>query len=323
MKKIAPHVLEQAAEWLVRIDAASADPDAAAAERAACARWCAQDPEHARAWERAERLMGRLGGLPPEPSRAALDRDRDHEHAARRTAVLRMAAILALAPVSWGAWRLSERPADHATAPGEQRTVTLADGTRVMLNTDSAIDVRFGAAERLVVLRRGEILVDSGKDAARRPLRITTAHGRLEALGTRFTVRRHDDRTDVAVLEGAVRVEPANGAALVLPAGRQTRFDSHAVKLVVELAPANAAWTRGMLLADAMRLDALAGELARYRPGIVRVEPAVAALTVSGVFPIRDTERTLAMLVQTHRIAVHQRWSGWWITLAPGDRPVP
>ena len=308
---IAPRALEQAAGWLVRLH----DADAGAADHAACARWRAADPEHARAWERAERLMGKLGGLPPDLARKALDRP----GAGRRAAVLRVAAVLAATPLSWGAWRLAEErqwTSDHATAPGERRTLALADGSRVTLNTDSAIDVRYGATERLLVLRRGEIHVDSGKDARRRPLRVATAQGRMTALGTRFTVRRHEDRTDVAVQEGAVRIEPETGAPLRLDAGQQSRFTAQAAAPATPVDPAGAAWLRGMLLADAMRLDALAVELARYRPGIVRVEPGVAALTVSGVFPIADTERTLAMLAQTHRLDVRRRWNGYWITLA-------
>lgn len=313
---IAPHVLEQAAEWLVRLH----DLDAGADVRAACARWCAEDAAHARAWARAERLMGNLGDLPPELARAVLDPSVKARQPAttRRAAVLGVATLLAAAPLAWSMWRLAEDrqwSADYATAPGGQRTVTLADGSRVTLNTASAIDVRFGAAERLIVLRQGEILVDSGKDAARRPLRVATSHGRMEALGTRFTVRQHADRTAVAVLAGAVHVEPAAGLPLVLPAGQQTRFTALQAAAAAPLDPAGAAWTNGMLLADAMRLDAFALELARYRRGMVRVEPAVAALTVSGAFPIRDTDRSLAMLARTYRIAVHRRWNGWWVTL--------
>ena len=311
---IAPHVLEQAAEWLVQLHDPGCSDDVRAGVRDACAHWCAQHPEHARAWERAERLTGKLGALPPQLSRSVL------ESTSRRGAVLRVVALLAAVPVPWGVWQLAQSrqwTADVATAPGEQRAVTLADGSRVTLNTGSAIDVRFGAATRLIVLRRGEMLIDSGEDAAGRPLCAGTEHGQMAALGTRFTVRRHDDCTDVAVLEGAVSVEPLRGSPLVVHAGQQTRFTAEAVAAAVPHDPAVSAWIHGMLLADAMRLDTLAAELARYRPGIVRVEPSIAALTVSGAFPVRDMERTLAMLAQTHRLDIHRRWNGWWITLAP------
>lgn len=312
---IAPHVLEQAAEWLVRLHDADATDD----DRAACARWRASDPEHARAWERAERLMdklrGKLDGLPPELARAALD------HAApRRAAIGRIVAALAVAPVAWGAWRLVEQnqwTADERTAPGQQRTVTLADNTVVTLNTDSALDVRYAASERLLVLRQGEMLVASGKDAAGRPLRVRTAQGRMEALGTKFTVRRHEDRTDIAVLEGAVRIEPALGEALVLPAGRQTQFTGSHVAPPAAIDPAGTAWTHGMLLADGMRLDTLAAELQRYRRGVLRVAPPIASLRVSGAFPVAQPARTLAMLAQTYPVDVHARWNGWWVELAP------
>jgi transmembrane sensor len=72
-----------------------------------------------------------------------------------------------------------------------------------------------------------------------------------------------------------------------------------------------------MLLADQMRLDELVTELSRYRNGLVRVDPSVAALRVSGAFPIGDSERTLDMLVSTYPVDAVQRLRGYWITLIP------
>lgn len=86
--------------------------------------------------------------------------------------------------------------ADYSAAIGQYRELTLADGTRVVLNTDSAIDVLFDASQRLIRLRRGEILVHTAPDnrVPSRPLRVTTGEGQMQALGTRFTVREHAER---------------------------------------------------------------------------------------------------------------------------------
>lgn len=73
-----------------------------------------------------------------------------------------------------------------------------------------------------------------------------------------------------------------------------------------------------MLMADKMRLADFAAELARYRRGFVRCDPAIAALPVSGAYPISETSRTLNMLTQTYGIKVSGHLGGLWITLSPG-----
>lgn len=312
---VSPDALEQAAEWLVRLQ-----DGASSADRAACEAWRNSDPQHALAWQRAERLMDKLGTLPPEVAMPVLNRA--PSATARRAAVTRIVALLLTAPAAWGGWRYAQSQpwaGDIHTATGERRTVTLADGTSVTLNTASAIDVRYTAAERRIVLRNGEILVRSGPAQDARPLRVATDEGTMQPLGTVFNVRRHESSTGLAVLEGAVRITPAGSinAAQVIGAGSQTRFNQRHVAPPCPADTTLAAWTTGMLLADQMRLDALAAELSRYRNGVLRIDPAVAALRVSGAFPVADSERTLDMLVSTYPVDAVQRLRGYWITLIP------
>lgn len=312
---VSAHALEQAADWLVRLQ-----DGATAADRAACEHWRCSDPQHALAWERAERLLGKFGGLPPAVAMPALVRP-DAAPGTRRAAVVRIAALLAAVPAAWAGWRYYQTQpwaGEIRTSVGQRRTVTLADGTAVTLNTSSAIDVRYTTTERRIVLRTGEILVRSGAHDAGRPLAVATAHGVLRPLGTVFNVRQHAGDTALAVLEGAVAVTPArgSGAPLVVPAGGQARFTTDAAAMAHEADPAPAAWIRGMLLADHMRLQTLADELSRYRHGVVQVAPGVANLRVSGAFPVADTERTLDMIVATYPVDACARLNGLWITLA-------
>jgi len=314
---ISPDVLEQAAEWLVRLHAGGVSDD----DRQACERWRRAHPEHARAWARAERLANRLGGLPPDLAMPALDRPRG----ASRRAVLGLAGLLALTPAGWLGWRLAQREgwtAAYRTAAGERRDIRLADGSTVTLNTASAIDLRFDAAQRTVLLRGGEILVQTAQDtaASARPFRVRTAEGWVRALGTRFSVRQREGRTDVAVFEHAVRLEPERAPAsgfLTLPAGHAACFTDSRAGTAADLATGAGAWTRGMLMADGMRLADLAAELARYRGGIVRCDPAVAGVRVSGAFPLDDTDLALAMLASTYPVAARRRLGGYWVALEP------
>ena len=309
---IDPRVLEQAADWLMQLHSGAAS----AQQRRACERWRASDPEHARAWQRAEALLGKLGGLPPELAMPALDRSRELDRtSARRAALLKLAALLAVVP---GAWLLMEQQAwrhDYRTATGERRDITLPDGSRISLNTATTLDVQFDGAQRLLTLRRGEIAVHTAADAQRRPFLVATAEGWLEALGTQFSVRQDDGRTLLAVRESRVRVRARSGAQHIIPAGRQVAFTAAAIGEPAALDGGALAWQRGMLLADAMRLHDFALELGRYRPGIVRCDPRVADVRVSGAFPITDTDAALVMLVSTYPVAARTRLGGYWVTL--------
>jgi transmembrane sensor len=310
---IDPRALDEAAAWLAQLHSGAATET----DRAACERWRTSDPEHARAWALAQRLMHKLNGLPPALAMPALT------SAPARRAALRKLAVSAVAlPAAYMAWR--ETPweawtAEHRTAVGERREVRLADGSRVTLNTATSVDVRFDPQQRVVVLHGGEILVQTAHDsaAAPRPFRVLTPHGSLRALGTRFTVRTGDGCSHVAVLEGTVEIRPRGvGEAGVreLHAGQKTAFGDAAVE---EFAPADAAaaaWTHGMLVAHRMRLAEFACELARYRRGVVRCDPAVAQLEVSGAFPIDDTNRSIEMLQTTYAVRAVYR-TRYWVTL--------
>ncbi|MGJ7565326.1 FecR domain-containing protein [Variovorax sp. GB1R11] len=319
---LAPRVLDEAAEWLMRLH----DSAVTEADRRACAHWCQSHPDHARAWARAELLMNKLGGLPPALAMPSLARPlqsaRSARDGGRRAAVGRLAALLAAVPAGWLGWQLaSERgwTAEHRTATGERRELRLADGSRLVLNTASAIDVSFDGAQRLVVLHAGEILIATAPDpgTAHRPFRVATGHGTMEALGTRFSVRKEDGATRIAVLEGAVRIAPRAAASRVLPAGQQARFRADAIDAFTAADEAGVAWAQGMLLADGMRLADFAAELSRYRPGALQCDAAVGNLRISGAFPLEDTDRVLRMLVSTYPVDAVTRLRGYWVTLVP------
>lgn len=311
-------ILDEAADWVVQLHASTATE----ADRAACERWQRRDPEHARAWARVELLLDKLGSLPARAALPALDLPRS---AGRRAAARKIAVLLAAVPAGFAAWRVAEWQAwtaDHQTASGEQREVGLPDGTRLTLNTATAIDVRFDAMQRLVHLRHGEVMVETAPDTSptHRPFRVETPHGRLEAIGTRFNTRLDGGETRLLVLEGRVRVEPRHampGSTQVLEAGQQTTFTTHTIAAAWAAGPSATAWTHGMLLADRMRLADFAAELARYHPGIVRCDPAIADLRVSGAFPVMDRGRTLSMLAATYPMDVLTRFGGLWVTFSP------
>lgn len=307
-------VLEEAAGWLVRFQSETLS----AADRAAFERWRGRSAAHAAAWARVEGMLRSFGQVPPELGARTL---RQLDRPGRRQALRGVAGLLLLGPAAWLAWRelpWHEWSADARTATGEQRRMQLADGTRLLLNTATAVDIQYTAEQRVIWLRAGEILLTTGKDPApvHRPFIVRTAQGSVQALGTRFLVRDERDGIRVAVFEGAVAIRPAaSDAQRVLRAGQQTVFDAGRIEPESAADAAQVSWEDGMLAARNWRLADLVAELARYRRGFLRCDPAVAELRVSGAFPLNDTDAGLRLLEKTLPVRI-QRMTPYWVTVA-------
>jgi transmembrane sensor len=223
----------------------------------------------------------------------------------RRRAALRngLGAVALLGAGGLAAWRtlpMERMLADYRTGAGERRELRLADGTLLWLDSASAVDVAVDAGQRRIFVHAGEILVDT--DNVRPgllPLRVLTAHGAVRPLGTRFIVTRQDDLTRVAVLRHAVALEPATGGApVILKAGEQGTLAPAGAQAAGAITGEPDAWTRGLLVVDNWRLDDFIARLDRYRPGLLRCDDAVAALRLSGAFPVDDTDQALAAVTR-------------------------
>lgn len=296
-------LLDQAAQWF----AVLRDESVTDADRARWREWLAARPEHAHAWQRVEAIgrpfehIGRSRQI--EPARQVLERlERARAASQSRRRALKLlgaggvlfgAALLARQLAPWRDWAhdYAVARADYRTRVGEIRRLDLPDGSRLFINTASAVDLDYRRDLRRIVLREGEILVASAPDPRQsaRPLVVDTAHGRLTALGTRFSVRSGREMAALSVFEGAVRVAPADGGpALDAPAGSQARVTRRRATLAGRADPAREGWSRGLLIADNQRLDDFLAELARHTPVPLAVAPDVAALRLVGVYRIAD-----------------------------------
>ncbi|WP_458766124.1 FecR domain-containing protein [Cupriavidus basilensis] len=343
--RIDMQIVEAAAQWMSRLQSG----EATAADHAACEQWRQADPAHELAWRRmallGQDLRAGLDQMPPSVARKALHvaspggtagRVRRVGSVSRRSALKSMAGVGIAASGAWLAseqfsghgWNtLSALAADYRTGSGERRTIALADGTRVVLNTGTAIDVRFTPALRELVLLAGEIQVTTGHDPAARPFSVTTRNGSITPLGTRFILREGQlspdgtsdkrDPINVSVLEGAVQIRTRQGSEpFRLDAGQETAFTSTAIDTPSIIHPQASAWLDGMLVAEQMPLGQFIAELARYRAGSLRCDPALAALRVSGAFPLDNTDAVLAILEQTLPVQVRYL-TRYWVRVAP------
>jgi transmembrane sensor len=304
----------RAVEWWMELQSG----ENTRAQQLALTRWCAEHPDHERAWQHicsvssrfrglAEATTGNAGAGGTAAARAALTRP----GLARRSRGVKALTTLLFAGgatwiagehVPWRAWS-----ADARTALGERRTITLADGTRMTLNTDSAVDIRFSNAERRVRLIKGEIMIATGhSDGERRPFIVETGQGSLQPLGTRFGVRQRSALCRLDVFEGAVRINPldAPGLAPIVRARQRARFTRDGVSALEPISENEAAWTDGLIVASGMRLGDFVNELDRYRTGHLSCDPSVAGLRLSGTFPLSDTDRVLDTVARTLPVEV-------------------
>ena len=304
---------DQAAEWLTLLMSG----EFSQADRQRWQQWRAADPGNERAWRHIEAVSARLRGLHGAAAYRALS---PAATGRRKTMALLLGlgvagAAGALAFQSEPCQRLS---ADLHTGVGERRAWTLSDGTRLMLNTASAVDIRFDGRRRLLKLVAGEIMIVTGHAEAgvERPFLVQTADGRVQALGTAFTVRQLAGQTQVGVQKGAVQATPADlpRTARMLRAGEQTMFSSTHIAAPTPASTDDAAWTLGAIVADNMRLADFLAELGRHRHGVLRCDPAVADLRFSGVFPLTDTGAILSMLPNSLPVRISSR-TAYWVTV--------
>jgi transmembrane sensor len=269
--------------------------------------WLQQDPAHGEeyalceiTWEVSHDAAKQM----PEPSK---------RRTARRTVPLRRAgafAISAAAAAAVAVWFWPAATLAYATAPGEQRTVALQDGSRITLNTRTRIAVRFTRNAREVVLEQGEAFFEVSKNAAR-PFTVRTSLGSARAVGTRFDVYLEDRSLSVTTQEGEVQVDsvvPGNG--VLVDAGRHAELRAGMTRAIVEPANLSAAlgWLTRRLEVDNEPLGEVLKDFSRYTRMPLRADtPAIAALRVSAVLRGGDLEALQATLRGAFGLDVQQR----------------
>lgn len=303
-------VFETAASWFVQFQS---EPPTQI-EHAAWRQWLESDPEHRVAWQQMEQLQRSLGSMPQHLTRRALSKPQD------RRQVLKL--LLAVAGTGYVGWNIQQHTAlknvlaDYRTPVGRRQHVELADGSQIELNTDTAIDVVFDSQQRLIRLRDGEILVRTGKLGDTRPFYVETLQGRVQALGTRFSVRQLQNTTRVGVLEDKVNIVPSasDGIPRLLSAGQGVDFDTHGVSPNRTYPQTATAWVDGQLIVLNETLSNVINELARYRPGVVQCDEQAAKLRVSGSFRLDATDAVLANLQASLPIQVRY-FTRYWVSV--------
>jgi len=279
-------------------------------DQATFSHWLRANPAHVEAYAQAQ-VLWELSEVPAralaEEEALALQGYLNTMNTAKRSRVVRWSGALAMAAclllmVSMGAgWQPSrwvdDFGADYVTAPGEIKTVTLADQTQVTLDADSAIAVDFSQGERHIQLRRGAGFFNVAHTG--QAFVVHADSGEVRVLGTQFEVRLQPAGAQVTVLSGRVGVTPsAQGTQQILTAGQQLAYvegvadERHAVDSESRLG-----WRDGWLNYYKAPLADVVKDLGRYYPGrILLLNDELGARRVSGSFPSKDPEAVLKAL---------------------------
>lgn len=310
-------IREQAAEWAVLLDAGCLSPG----QEQALAAWRDSDPRHARELEFARSTwaeLGRLGHLDEPVAAMSVATPRRPVTGRRRRSRLRWLAnsaavlLLAVFAVDRGPALVLQFSADYATGSGEIRQVTLPDGSKVDLDSGSAISLAYSDSERRVKLLAGDAVFEAAPVSEReaRPFVVEYAGASTRALGTRFVVGAEGKGGWVGMLEHSTRVSldqpPLKGAAeQVLSEGQSLRYDhAQGIRPWPEQDPLRAsAWQRGLLLFEREPLADVVEQINRYRGGHVVIgDSALARRKVSGMFRLDTLDQSLVMLTDELKV---------------------
>lgn len=296
-------VKQQAADWFARL---RGETDAETC--AAFARWQAADPAHAAAYAQVEALWGDAD-LAAALFAATGRKSRMHGFGLlRRSAAAALLLLVAGTALHFSGLN-TDLLADHVTSSGLPQRVSLSDGSVLLLDAGTAVDVDYQDGGRHIVLRTGRVLANVRPDT-RRPFSITTADTTAQALGTVYSVAQRTDGTSVAVREGEVLVTSKIGpdSGTVLQAGQGMKVAEGLPRAVSQ---EDFAWTEGRLVFTDRPLKAVMADLDRYWPGMIWVRGNdLAALPVSGSYRLDDPPAVVAALAAATgaQISAYGEW---------------
>lgn len=294
----------RAADWIAERDRGegSLQPE----RRAELETWLAASTAHRvaflrldQAWQRADRLRALQGAAPlfppPAPRRGAWAW-------LARPPVRRTAAGLSLATLALVlGLQFSGQPQtlDYATERGQRESVTLADGSRLTLNTATQLRTAVTPQAREVWLERGEAFFDIAHDA-QRPFVVHAGKQTVTVLGTKFSLYRDGETFRVAVLEGRVQVQAEQNRPAVLTRSDTALADAGnllVTKLSTQQLSASLGWLQGKLVFNEVNLAEAARQFNRYSSKqLVIQDEAAARIVIGGVFDAANVEAFARLL---------------------------
>jgi len=298
---------DQATAWFARLHA----NDVTTEEQEQFNNWYGASRQHAEAYDKicllwdlleapAKRVEAGLKAEQPAPAQQPLPGKQPHIRRFMAASALTLVMLLSYQlPMHYQNWQ-----SDYHTAPGQQLTVALDDGSRLTLNTDTALAVDFSAKQRNIELLRGEAYFQVFPDK-NRPFIVSNGSAKARAVGTAFSVKKTDADMQVIVSEGTVEVSAgAADAPAWVHINQQVDYQQGRVGPVM---PSNIletlAWQRGQLIFKRQPLSKVIQEVNRYRSGqIMLINPKLKERIVSGVFDTADPSAVIDGIKTTLKV---------------------
>lgn len=309
----------QATQWIMLFEDGGGTPE----ERAAFKQWLDESVHHRDAYRRFAALwqgMDRFEELTDysasEAGAALVKEGRRLPRILSRRSVMRIAASLFVVAGAAAAYQVASvvglrHAASHETAIGAHQTLSLPDGSRIDLNTNSRVEISYTRTGRQVRLVRGEAYFDVAESTAR-PFTVQAGTGVVSALGTAFSVRLRDHKIDVTVTEGQVALfavapgqveraehgDDARSAALLrVTAGQRVVFQEEVEQLnhvAADVMKRKLSWRDGMLAFSGEPLSEMVAEVSRYTDMTIEIkDDQLRAFPVAGYFKAGDVEAML------------------------------
>lgn len=292
----------EALDWFMRRQSGAMT----AAEAATFETWLTGHPANARAYDRVAGLWNapELGhALETARTSATAGTPASGRPGRARSGLRAAMALAAMLVLAMGLGRIADidpfaPSADLTTETGEQSDFTLADGSVVRLNADSAVNVAFGPGTRRIELLRGEAFFDVMPDTGR-PFEVAAGRSLTRVVGTAFSVLLRKDETEVRVKRGHVQVSGDDGGAPVdlTPGQGVTVAAGHAGHLAPLEPQAAFAWLDGRFVFRDRPLSEVMDRLARHHRGkVVLTTDRLRNLRVSGNYRLDDPDNVVAAL---------------------------
>lgn len=271
------------------------------------ANWRHQSPQHEMAAREAEALWHGI-----DTAGKSIRKSTKQRNITRRTLLGLTAAITTGAALHQSALIGPHLYANYVTGTGEQRSITLIDGSTVLLNAGSALSVNISDKERRIILHEGQALFTVAKDNTR-PFIVEAHNGQTRALGTVFDVDIQPRQVSVTVVEGTVgvttdaKLNSVDKNIVVMQANSRIHYqESGFISAPKQVnSDMETAWRRGKLIFNAKPLGAVIAELERYRSGkIILIGQQLQSLKVTGVFDLTQPEEILQAIETTLPVSV-------------------
>jgi transmembrane sensor len=330
-------IKREATEWIARIERA----ELTSVEKTELNAWLATSPAHEKQLTRLVQLWDKMSEIGSSTSEQVQQKPVEEKKKVgylgyftyKVAAVLALTIVFPLALYLQNLSAIASTNGQYFTKIGEQKSIMLADGSEILLNTNSIVEVIYSRDKRNIDLSQGEANFDVAPDKSR-PFTVKAGKGDVRALGTNFSVRLDGDLVNVLVSHGTVRVRAQEKIDAVYPAGQTERrgrnevivgagnnviFDDVQVESVAQESEQVLAkklyWRKGYLAFDDELLSDVVAELSRYTSlNIIIADEAIQSMRVGGFYPINNLETVFTTLEINLGLKVEKVSGNYYIT---------